>query len=83
MAVRKGIYTHIKSKSKRCTNFIKGLRKEILQLSHACGYEHPCQFTGEDIEISSGINAFSSLDDIIGYKKTKVSFESMDLLNNT
>jgi len=87
-----GITTHnkrlqrgldIKSKSKRCTQFIKGLRKEILELSHACGYEHPCQFTGNDIEFSSGVNVFSTLDDIMGYKKVEVPFDSMEKLFST
>ena len=80
-----GITTHnkrlqrgldIKSKSKRCTNFIKGLRKEILQLSHACGYDHPCKFTGNDIEFSSGVNEFTTLGNILGYEKVKVPFDS-------
>ena len=80
-----GITTHnkrlqrglaIESKSKRCTNFIKGLRKEILQLSHACGYEHPCQFTGNDIEFSSGVNEFSTLSNILGYEKVTVPFDA-------
>ena len=80
-----GITTHnkrlqrgldIESKSKRCTNFIKGLRKEILQLSHACGYEHPCQFTGNDIEFSSGVNEFTTLGNILGCEKVKVPFDS-------
>ena len=81
-----GITTHnkrlqrgldIQSKSVRCTQYIKGLRKEILQLSHACGYEHPCQFNLKDIEISSGINMFESLEEILGYKKVNVPLESM------
>ena len=80
-----GITTHskrlqrgldIESKSMRCTNFIKGLRKEILQLSHACGYDHPCKFTGNDIEFSSGVNVFNTLDEIMGYEKVKVPFDS-------
>ena len=45
-------------KSVRFSEYIKGLRKEILQLSHACGYTHPCQFKGKDIEVSVGINKF-------------------------
>ena len=60
----------------RCTNFIKGLRKEILQLSHACGYDHPCKFTGNDIEFSSGVNVFNTLEEIMGYEKVKVPFDS-------
>jgi glutamate synthase (ferredoxin) len=85
-----GITTHNKrlqrgldiySKSKRFSNYIIGLRKEILQLTHACGHEHPCQFTGQDIEFSSGVNSFQTLDDIMGYKKIKVPFNGMDQIN--
>ena len=61
----------------------KGLRKEILQLSHACGYKHPCQFTGKDIEFSSGVNVFSTLDEIMGYEKVIVPFDSMEKLVKT
>ncbi|MES2798126.1 MAG: FMN-binding glutamate synthase family protein, partial [Bacteroidota bacterium] len=32
-------------KSERMYNYFKALNKEILELSHACGYEHPCQLT--------------------------------------
>ena len=76
------MFHYIESKAKRCTQFIKGLRKEILQLSHACGYEHPCQFTGKDIEMSAGVNLFRSLDDVMNYKKIPVPFSSMDNLRN-
>ena len=84
-----GITTHnkrlqrglnIESKSKRCTQYIKGLRKEILYLSHACGYEHPCQFMSGDIEISSGINLFDPLEKVLGYEKVNVPFNSMEKL---
>jgi len=64
-------------KSVRFSEYIKGLRKEILQLSHACGYTHPCQFTGKDIEVSVGINKFQDLDYILQYKKTPLKFDSM------
>ena len=40
---------NINNKASRFSEYIKGLRKELLQLSHACGYTHPCQFTGKDI----------------------------------
>ena len=85
-----GITTHnkrlqrgldISLKSKRCSQYIKGLRKEILQLSHACGYEHPCQFTGDDIEFSSGVNQFSTLEEMMGYQKVTVPFQSMEHLS--
>ena len=70
-------------KSRRFSEYVKGLRKEILQLSHACGYTHPCQFTGKDIEVSVGINKFQDLDSILQYQKTPVQFRSMkDLFVN-
>ena len=62
----------VPTKSKRAAQYLKGLRKEILQLTYACGYTHPCQFTGKDIEISSGVNIFEPLEKIIGYEKVKV-----------
>ena len=69
-------------KSIRFSEYIKGLRKEILQLSHACGYTHPFQFNGKDIEVSVVINKFQDLDKIMNYKKTPVEFSSMkDLFN--
>ena len=65
------------SKAQRFEMYVKGLRKEILQLSHACGYSHPCQFTGKDIETSSGINKFTTLEESLGYAKTTVPYKSM------
>jgi len=60
---------NIKDKSERCAQYIIGFRKELLQLTYASGYEHPAQFTGNDIEISSGVNKFVPLEDILEYKK--------------
>ena len=74
---------NVDHKSVRFSEYIKGLRKEILQLSHACGYTHPCQFTGKDIEVSVGINKFQDLDQILQYKKNPLKFDSMkDLFIN-
>ena len=73
----------IPTKSKRAAQFLKGLRKEILQLTYACGYTHPCQFTGQDIEISSGVNLFDPLEKIIGYEKVNVPMAELDnILHN-
>ena len=71
----------IKIKSKRFSQYIVGLRKEILQLSNACGYEHPCQFTDQDIEISNGVNLFNSLGEIKQYNKVPDPFLSMENLH--
>lgn len=60
---------NIKDKSERCAQYIIGFRKELLELTYASGYEHPSQFTGQDIEISSGINKFVPIEDILEYKK--------------
>ncbi len=70
----------IDDKAVRFGNFVQGLRKEILQLTHACGYEHPCQLSGADVEFSSGINQFSTLDEVLGYKKVPVPFAGMKTL---
>ena len=73
----------VPTKSKRAAQFLKGLRKEILQLTYACGYTHPCQFTGQDIEISSGVNLFDPLEKIIGYEKVNVPMVELDnILHN-
>ncbi len=60
---------HVKDKSERCAQYIIGFRKELLQLTYASGYKHPSEFTGQDIEISTGVNKFIPLDDVLEYKK--------------
>ena len=62
----------VKDKSQRCAQYIKGFRKELLQLTHASGYMHPSDFTGNDIEISSGVNQFTTLEQILDYKKSNI-----------
>ena len=68
----------VKTKSKRAAQYLQGLRKEILQLTYACGYHHPCQFTGKDIEISTGVNMFDPLEKIIGYEKVTIPIEELN-----
>jgi glutamate synthase domain-containing protein 2 len=63
---------NIDNKAMRLEKFIKSFRKELISLSHAAGYQHPSQFTGQDIEFCSGINKFSTLDTVIGYSKLSV-----------
>ena len=60
---------NIKDKSERCAQYIIGFRKELLQLTYASGYKHPSEFTGQDIEISTGVNKFIPLEDVLEYKK--------------
>jgi glutamate synthase domain-containing protein 2 len=60
-------------KSVRFYNYIKNFSKEILEISHACGYEHPCEFTMEDIDISMGDNNHTTpLSKAYGYHKDVV-----------
>ncbi|MDD0851830.1 FMN-binding glutamate synthase family protein [Halobacteriovorax sp. GB3] len=70
----------VERKALNFSNYLMQLRKELLQLSHAAGYEHPGQFTGEDIEFSNGVNHFSTLREIMGYEKEPLKFESMEKL---
>ena len=60
---------NISSKAERCAQYIMGFRKELLQLTHASGYQHPSEFTGQDIEVSTGVNKFVPLEEILEYKK--------------
>jgi glutamate synthase (ferredoxin) len=59
---------NVTDKTQRVANYIQGFRKEIITLSHAAGYKHPCLFDGADIEFSSGVNKFTTLEDILGYR---------------
>jgi len=55
--------------ARRFAAYIEAFRSEVLQVTHACGYRHPGQFTLTDIECSSGPNHFSTLADLFGYEK--------------
>ncbi len=71
----------VTDKSERFSNYIKGLRKELIQLSHAAGYEHPGQFTLQDIEFSNGVNHFITLEEMLPYQKIIPPFTSMKNLS--
>lgn len=65
----------------RFGNYINHLRSETLQMTHACGYEHPCQVQMKDVEISGGDNnRISDMETCYGYTKTPVKFSSMQEL---
>lgn len=65
-------------KQERLYNYIKNLNKEILDITHACGYEHPCQVMMDDVDVSSGDNnKTQSMSMVYGYEKTPVSFAGM------
>jgi glutamate synthase domain-containing protein 2 len=58
----------------RYARFCQSLRNEILAVSHACGYEHPSQFTMEDVEVSAGPNLCKTLKEVMGYSAVKAPF---------
>lgn len=53
--------------SLRCARFIQSFRNEIMAVTHACGYQHPRQFTAEDVEVSAGPGIFKTLRELHGY----------------
>src|SRR5262249_21667375 len=59
---------NVELKAVRLERFVKSFRKELLSLTHASGYRHPSEFTGQDIEFATGVNHFATLDDVIGYR---------------
>jgi glutamate synthase domain-containing protein 2 len=68
-------------KSERFYNYLKTITKEILEICHACGYEHPCQFMMDDVDVAMGDNnRTQSLKTTYQYQKTPVKFEGMKKL---
>lgn len=53
--------------SLRLARYVQSFRNEILAVTHACGYEHPSQFTADDVEMSSGPAKFTTLRELHGY----------------
>ncbi len=62
-------------KSVRFQNYMKSLTKEVLDICHALGYEHPCQFTMDDVDVAMGDNNHTKpLSVTYGYDKDPVPF---------
>ena len=65
-------------KSMRFYNYATTLRKEILEITHAAGYEHPSQMKMTDVDISMGDNNLTqTLKEAYGYEKVPVPFTSV------
>jgi glutamate synthase domain-containing protein 2 len=75
---------NVDDKKQRVANFISTLRKDILEITHACGYEHPCQIRTKDIDINVNDSKLPvSLNELYGYEKGVVPFYGMsDLQKN-
>ncbi|MHB1844901.1 MAG: FMN-binding glutamate synthase family protein [Deltaproteobacteria bacterium] len=56
----------------RLARYVQSFRNEVLAVTHACGYEHPSQFTADDIEMSSGPAQFKTLRELHGYTPARV-----------
>lgn len=68
-------------KSVRFAKYVKTLRKETLEMAHACGYEHPSQIKMKDIDISCGDNNRTiTLKQAFKYEKQEVPFKTMEEL---
>jgi glutamate synthase (ferredoxin) len=68
---------NVQHKASRFTSYIRAFRKELLSLAHAAGYEHPQQITSTDIEVCTGVNTFSTLEESLGYKCDRLDLNSM------
>ncbi len=67
------------NKASRFHNYMLAYRKEVLQMTHACGYEHPCQLMMHDVEMGiSDTNNAQTLENTFGYQKAAVAFEGME-----
>ena len=53
--------------AERFARYLRSFRNELLAVTHACGYEHPSEFTSDDVEIATGPARFDSLRDLEGY----------------
>lgn len=70
-------------KSQRLTQYFKTFRKELIEISHAAGYEHPCQFKMSDIEINvDDHNLSKELNRTYNYEKTHVPFNGTQNLKD-
>lgn len=65
-------------KSDRLAQYFKTFRKEFLEITHAAGYEHPCQFLMDDIQVNVDDDYLTaSLRQVYKYQKDTVAFSSM------
>lgn len=77
-----GIATHkwwlekgvdVEKKGDRVANFINTLKKDLIQVTHAAGYTHPCEFKTSDVVVNtSDITMRKTLADVYDYEKTPV-----------
>ncbi|WP_033960459.1 FMN-binding glutamate synthase family protein [Psychroserpens jangbogonensis] len=70
-------------KSERLAQYFKSFKKELIEITHAAGHEHPCQFNMDDVEVNvDDHNLSQELSATYMYHKTKVPFSSMQDLKD-
>lgn len=70
-------------KSERLAQYFKTFRKEFIEITHAAGYEHPCEFKMSDIEVNvDDHNLSKELDRTYSYEKVVVPFDGMQSLRD-
>lgn len=70
-------------KSERLAQYFKTFKKELVEITHAAGYEHPCQFKMSDIEVNvDDHNLSKELDRTYKYIKAPVPFLGMQSLKD-
>ncbi|MBC8756280.1 FMN-binding glutamate synthase family protein [Kordia sp. YSTF-M3] len=70
-------------KSVRLAQYFKTFRKEFIEITHAAGHEHPCQFNMKDVEVNvADHNLSKELDSTYNYEKTVVPFTNMQALKD-
>jgi glutamate synthase domain-containing protein 2 len=85
-----GIATHkwwlekgfdVEDKQERVARFIKTLRKDLIQVTHAAGYTHPSEFNMNDVVVNTGDpTSKKTLEDIYGYQKYIHSTQKQEML---
>jgi len=74
---------NVKDKAERVNFYFKNFRKELLEITHSSGYEHPCQFTMDDVDVNLSDQDFTkTLAASYEYHKVKVPFEGVLSLQN-
>ncbi len=72
---------HVPKKSERLAQYFKTFRKELIEITHAAGYEHPCQFTMDDVQVNIDDDYLhSDLRSTYKYEKNEVPFNGMRAL---
>ncbi len=74
---------NIPDKAKRTHYYFKNFKKELLEITHACGYEHPAQLTMEDVNVNLGDKSMmDTMANTYGYNKVPVFFEGIQGLRD-